>query len=55
MVRYQSLEGRWDVNLKNHTVSNKSIGKKIRLGDEVQVIVSSTNLERKQIEFGILI
>ena len=53
MVRYQSLEGKWSVDINNYTITNV-YGDKIRLGDPLKVVVKSVDLERKQIDFTIL-
>lgn len=53
MVRYQSLEGKWSVDTTNYTITNE-YGEKIRLGDQVKVIVKSVDLEKKQIDFNLL-
>jgi ribonuclease R len=53
MIRYQSLEGKWSVDTNNYTISNE-YGEKIRLGDPIKVVVSSVDLERKQIDFTLL-
>ena len=51
MIRYQSLEGKWSVDTNNYTITNE-YGEKIRLGDPIKVVVSSVDLERKQIDFA---
>jgi len=53
MVRYQSLEGKWSVDINNYTITNV-YGDKIRLGDPLKIVVKSVDLERKQIDFTIL-
>jgi len=50
MIRYQSMNGKWHVDINNYTVFN-DMGDKIRLGDKIKVVVSSVDLERKQIDF----
>jgi ribonuclease R len=50
MIRYQSLDGKWSVDTSNYTISSE-YGDKIRLGDPIKVIVSSVDLEKKQIDF----
>jgi len=49
MVRYNTI-GKVKVDLEHYTVSDE-IGKKIRLGDSVKVIVSGVDLEKKKIDF----
>jgi ribonuclease R len=49
MVRYNTI-GKVKVDLEHHTVSDE-MGKKIRLGDSVKVIVSGVDLEKKKIDF----
>ena len=53
MIRYQSLEGKWSVDTNNYTITNE-FGEKIRLGDPIKAIVSSVDLEKKQIDFRLL-
>lgn len=50
MIRYNKLEGDWSVDVNNYTITNIT-GEKIRLGDPIKVVVSSVDLERKQIDF----
>ena len=50
MIRYQSLEGKWSIDVNNYTITDQ-YGEKIRLGDPIKVIVSSVDLEKKQIDF----
>lgn len=49
MIRYNSLDGKWKVDLDNYFISNGY--ETIRLGDEITVIVSGVDLEKKQIDF----
>lgn len=49
MIRYQSLEGDWSVDVNSYTI--KFGDKSIRLGDKLMVIVKSVDLEKKQIDF----
>ena len=53
MVRNNSLKGNWTVDPSTYTITN-ILGDKIRLGDPVKVVVSSIDLERKQIDFTLL-
>lgn len=50
MIRYNTLEGNWSIDANNYTITNIN-GEKIRLGDPIKVVVSSVDLERKQIDF----
>lgn len=50
MIRYNTLEGNWNVDTNTYTITNK-IGDKIRLGDPIKVVVNSVDLEKKQIDF----
>jgi len=50
MIRYNTLEGKWSVDLDNYTIVEK-FGEKIRLGDPIKVIVNGVDLEKKQIDF----
>ena len=49
LVRYSTI-GKVNVDLERYTVSNE-MGIKIRLGDSIKVVVSSVDLEKKQIDF----
>ena len=49
MVRYNTI-GKVKVDLDHYTVSDE-MGNKIRLGDALKVVVSSVDLEKKQIDF----
>lgn len=50
MIRYNTLEGNWNIDTNTYTITNK-MGHKIRLGDPVKVVVNSVDLEKKQIDF----
>jgi ribonuclease R len=49
MIRYNTI-GKVKVDLEHFTITD-SIGNKIRLGDPLKVVVSSVDLEKKQIDF----
>ena len=49
MIRYQSLEGNWSVDVDNYIVRKDD--ESIRLGDKLMVMVKSVDLEKKQIDF----
>jgi ribonuclease R len=49
MIRYNTI-GKVKVDLDRYTISDE-MGNKIRLGDPLKVIVSSVDLEKKQIDF----
>lgn len=49
MIRYQTLDGKWKPDLDKYLVTNGF--ETIRLGDEISVIVSGVDLEKKQIDF----
>jgi len=44
----------WKPDLNNHCVINSVTQEKIRLGDEVKVILHSVDLEKKEINFTLL-
>jgi ribonuclease R len=44
----------WSSDLKNHCFVEEFTGRKVRLGDEVKVIIKSVDLERKEINLVIL-
>ena len=50
MIRYQTLEGNYHVDTTNYQIYN-DVGDRIRLGDEITIIVSGVDLDRKQIDF----
>lgn len=50
MIRYKNIDGDWSVDTSKHTITDM-YGEKIRLGDQVKVVVSSVDLDRKQIDF----
>ncbi len=49
MIRYNTI-GKVKVDLEHYTITDE-IGNKIRLGDPLKVVVSSVDLEKKQIDF----
>ena len=50
MIRYGSLDGTWNVDTTQYVITSDS-GEKIRLGDKITIVVSSVNLDKKQIDF----
>lgn len=50
MIKYASLEGKYHPDVSNYTASD-DIGNTIRLGDKIKVVVTSVDLEKKQIDF----
>ena len=50
MIRYQSLEGNYSIDTQNYQIFN-DVGDRIRLGDEITIIVNGVDLEKKQIDF----
>ena len=44
----------WSPDLKNHCIIDKLSGNKIRLGDNIKVILKSVDLEKKEINLNIL-
>ncbi len=52
MIRVSDLKGDYYVyNPKLHALVGKSSGKSYKLGDDLEVIVDSTNLQKRQIDF----
>ena len=49
MIRYNTLDGLWSVDTKLHKITNGT--DTIRLGDVVNVMVKSVDIERKQVDF----
>jgi ribonuclease R len=55
LVKVQDIGHRtWKVDIKNHCFIEDITSRKIRLGDEVKVIIKSVDLERKEINLVIL-
>ena len=50
MIRYQSLEGNYHIDVNNYQIYNDT-GDRIRLGDPITIIVSGVDLDKKQIDF----
>lgn len=50
LIRLQSLNGSWSIDTDRY-LATSSLGEQIRLGDKIQVVVKSIDLERKQIDF----
>lgn len=50
MIRMDTLNGNWNVDLENFLTINQ-IGEKIQLGDPIKVVVNSIDLLKKQINF----
>jgi len=44
----------WNADTKNHAFVEEISGRKMRLGDEIKVIVKSVDLERKEINLTVL-
>lgn len=44
----------WSVDIKNHCFIEEVTNRKISLGDEVKIIIKSVNLEKKEINMGVL-
>ena len=54
MIRMTDLKSDYFVfNEKRHALVGKKSGKQYQLGDEIRVRVKSTNLEKRQIDFGL--
>ena len=51
MIRYNTI-GKVKVDIEHYTITDE-MGNKIRLGDPLKVIVSSVDLEKKQIDFNL--
>lgn len=50
MINPKSLPGKWKVDTSKYTVYNKQ-GDKITLGDDIKIVVSNVDLDKKQINF----
>ncbi|MGN8224092.1 ribonuclease R [Gracilimonas sp. BCB1] len=54
MIRMSDLKSDYFVfNEKRHALVGRKSGKQFQLGDEIRVYVKSTNLEKRQIDFGL--
>ena len=54
MVRLAEIDGNWVSDLKNYCIKEINTGKQLRLGDELMVIISSVDIEKKNINVKIL-
>jgi len=55
LLKYTSFKNKaWNPDVKNHCVNNSITNEKIRLGDEIRVIIQSVDLERKEINLNML-
>ena len=54
MVRLVEIDGNWVSDLKNYCIKEINTGKQLRLGDELMVIISSVDIEKKNINVKIL-
>lgn len=52
LISYKTI-GKVKVDLENYTITD-GVGNKIRLGDSVNVVVSSIDLEKKRIDFNLI-
>lgn len=53
IVRASTLPGQWEVDLPNHCFKEKNQGLKIRLGDELHVVIEAVDIEKKTINLSI--
>lgn len=55
LLKYGNFKNNsWSPDLQNHCVVNSITKEKIRLGDEIRVILHSVDLDRKEINFNML-
>ena len=54
LVRTTEINGNWECDIRNHTFKESITGDKIRLGDEVHVIVSGVDVEKKNINLSLI-
>jgi ribonuclease R/exosome complex exonuclease DIS3/RRP44 len=54
MVRLVEMNGSWVSDLNNYCLKETNTGKRLRLGDELMVIISSVDIEKKNINVKIL-
>lgn len=53
IVRANTLPGQWEVDFANHCFKEKNTGLKIRLGDELHVLIESIDIDKKTINLTI--
>ena len=51
LIRFQDM-GKIKVDVEHYTVTDQ-LGNKIRLGDQIKVVVKGVDLEKKQVDFSI--
>ena len=44
----------WTPDVKNHCFTEEITGRKMRLGDEIKIIIKSIDLEKKEINLSVL-
>jgi ribonuclease R len=51
LIRFQDM-GKIKVDVEHYTVTDQ-LGNKIRLGDQIKVVVKGVDLEKKQVDFSL--
>lgn len=54
LIKTSTITGNWSVDMSNHCIKENDTGEIIRLSDEVTVMVSSVELEKRNINFSFL-
>lgn len=54
LIKTSTITGDWSVDMTNHCIKENNTGEIIRLSDEVTVMISSVELEKRNINFSFL-
>jgi ribonuclease R len=54
LIKTSTITGNWSVDITNHCIKENNTGEIIRLSDEVTVMISSVELEKRNINFSFL-
>ena len=54
LIKTSTITGNWSVDMSNHCIKENNTGEIIRLSDEVTVMISSVELEKRNINFSFL-
>lgn len=50
MVRLSSIAGTWTAEMNSYCIRESTTGQTITLGDEVMIVISKVDVERKNID-----
>jgi ribonuclease R len=54
LVKLNTINGTWQVDLKNHNITEFNTKEKIVLGDKVHIIINKVDVEKKNIDASII-